>query len=187
MEISDDEEGSPLRRKILETNNKDSDATKRSINTNKMVDIERYLIDKKGAKTLDERIEYLKEIDPNDIDHELEKRGIKSAADRDEVIRTEESLKDFATKMADSPIMQRYKEDIAKFTSTIHDIAGIRSTIPGTEHLSIPAAMNEVKNDSAISNKLSEDANLGIFAPNFDLKLPVFSEIKPIEPIPKVA
>jgi hypothetical protein len=185
METVDDEKDSPLRRKILEANNKDdSDATKRTISMNQMVLIERYLREKKDAKTIDERIEYFEKLDLNHIDPELEKLGIKSAADRDDVIRTEESLKEFATKIADSPMMQRYREEVAKFTNTIHDIASIRSTIPGAEHWNIPSAMNQAKNNSAISNKpLSEDAKLGSFAPNFDLTVPKYPELKSLKPI----
>jgi uncharacterized protein (UPF0297 family) len=110
MKKSDDEKGSPLRRKMPEANNPDDgDATKRSLNMNEMADIEQHLSEK-GIKTVDERIEYLKNIDPDNIDSDLEKRGIKSAADRDKMVQAEESLKAIWPIIASSRALQAAAE-----------------------------------------------------------------------------
>jgi hypothetical protein len=78
IEESDNKKGSPPRRKGR-------------MKTKEIIDIENYLREN-GIKTIRERIEFLKNIDPNNIDPDLVKLGLKSKADRDQMIQDEEQM-----------------------------------------------------------------------------------------------
>jgi hypothetical protein len=84
--------------------------------------------------------------------------------------------------------MQRYKTEVAKFSSTIQDIARIRSAIPDSVRWNVSAAIDQVKNNSAISEKsLSKDASRSrSLVPNFDYKLPELPELRPVIDLPKM-
>jgi hypothetical protein len=58
-----------------------------------MADIERYLYDK-GVETIDERVEYLQGINTDNIDPQLVKLGLKTASDRDLMIRCQKEFKE---------------------------------------------------------------------------------------------
>jgi hypothetical protein len=119
MEEPNDERDSPLRRQILESSKKNaSDPSKRGISYNEMADIEQYLLQEKGIKTIDERVEYLKGINIDDIDPQLTKLGLKSTADRDQMVKRENELKAVLKNNPLAASLQQMKSTVERINST---------------------------------------------------------------------
>jgi hypothetical protein len=90
--------------------------------TQEIIEVERFLREKKGVKTVRERIEYLRQIDPSDIDPDLAKRGLKSKADLDQMIQAEEQISE-ASKIIGKIIGNNPVFDKARSDSVLNTIA----------------------------------------------------------------
>jgi len=118
--------------------------SKHKISLNEMADIEQYLSKEKGIDTVDELIAYLKKIDPNNIEPELKKLGLKSAADRDEMIeaeeRAKESIKTFSKIVEDSPVFNVMNSDsVLSIVRHLPPLKELEKTVAAMQY-SLPAA-----------------------------------------------